>query len=166
MHVIYLAIGVNVGDKQANIMQAVSLLSEKVRNIVLAPLYETKPWGYKHQENFINTVVKGETNLSLEKLLLLVKSIETKIGRIKRFRNGPREIDIDILLYDDVVYRSYTLTIPHPRMHERDFVLQPLVDIAPHIMHPVIHRSVYELMQEIPQEKRVVVKKILSEGFA
>lgn len=160
MHTVYMAIGANVGDKQTNIKKAVSLLSEKIQNIVLAPLYETQPWGYEEQENFINTALKGETNLSPEALLDFVKEIEKKVGRVKRFTNGPREIDIDVLLYDDLVYHSSDLIIPHARLHERDFVLEPLADIASEVVHPEMHKTIGQMLQELPQDARVVVKKI------
>ncbi len=160
MHTVYLAIGANVGDKKGNIAKAVSLLQEKIYSIVLAPLYETTPWGFAEQENFLNTALRGETDLSPENLLTFVKEIEEEIGRVKRFTNGPREIDIDIILYESLVYSSEILTIPHPRMQERDFVLQPLSDIASEEIHPVLKKSMEELLKEVPSENLFVVRKV------
>jgi len=157
---IFLALGSNVGDKKKNIEKAVVLLGEKVTNIVCAPIYETKPVGYEQQENFYNTVIKGQTELSPEALLGFVKGIEKKIGRKERFRNGPREIDIDILFYNDLVFHAKDLIIPHPRMRERDFVLQPFADISPHTIHPLYKKTIQELLDQLPHENQSVVKVI------
>ena len=112
-HNIFLGLGSNVGDKKAHIAEAVALLDEKIVTITVAPLYETKPMYFENQEVFMNTVLHGYTELSLHDLLLFVKEIEKKAGRIARFRNGPREIDIDILFYDDRVYKDDSIEIPH-----------------------------------------------------
>src|SRR5258706_7388759 len=137
MHKIFLALGSNVGDKAKNIETAIALLAEKIKDIHVASLYTTKPVGYVDQDNFVNTALSGDTDLTPEELLKFVKDIEQQVGRIYRFRWGPREIDIDILFYDDVVIKQERLEIPHPRLHERDFVLVPLSDIAPDLIHPV-----------------------------
>jgi 2-amino-4-hydroxy-6-hydroxymethyldihydropteridine diphosphokinase len=128
-HIIYLGLGANVGNREGNINKALELLKEKVEIIQVAPFYETEPWGYEQQEKFINSALKGATNLSPQELLIFVKEIEKKLGRIKRQRNGPREIDIDILYYDDVTLDLLDLKIPHPLIHEREFVLKPLRDL-------------------------------------
>lgn len=153
MHTIYLALGANVGDKKQHIARAIELLEGKVTNIVLAPIYETKPWGYEAQENFLNTALKGMTELSPHELLLFVKNIEKEVGRIKRFRNGPREIDIDILFYDKKVIKDNILQIPHLKIQERDFVLQPLVDIAPNFIHPEFKMPLHQLFKNLPLRK-------------
>ncbi len=152
MHTIYLALGANVGDKKANIEKAILLLEEKIHVLKIAPLYETKPWGYKMQDNFLNTALQAITDLSPQDLLLFIKKIEEKIGRIKRFKNGPREIDIDILFYDQLVYKSKDLQIPHPGITERDFVLQPLFYINPDFIHPVLQKSIRQLLQELSKK--------------
>jgi len=159
MHTIYLALGANIGDKNKAVKHAIKLLSKEIMIEQEAPIYETKPWGYSNQGNFLNTVIKGKTILSPEELLLFVKKIEKTVGRIQRFTNGPREMDIDILLYDSLIFRSSRLTIPHNAMHVRDFVLQPLADIAPRVIHPVIKKTIAELLQEIPQNERVIIKQ-------
>lgn len=156
MHTVYLALGANVGDKQANIQKALVYLQRKFTELVCAPVCETKPWGYVEQENFLNTVVCGKTDLSLQELLHYVKSVEKRTGRIKRFTNGPREIDIDILFYDTLVYQDENLQIPHPRITERDFVLKPLVDLNLHLIHPVLHRTMRLLLEELEGERYII----------
>lgn len=153
---IYLGLGANVGDKEANIRKALTLLAEHISNIEIASFYFTKPVGFTNQDNFLNTVVKGFTKLSPKKLLQFIKTIEAKIGRIRRFKNGPREIDIDILFYDDLIYKDKKLEIPHPRLSERDFVLQPLFDIDPDFIHPFLKKKVKELLYVIPKNSRSI----------
>lgn len=157
MHTIFLGLGANVGDKKANLLKAIELLREKVSDIVFAPIYETKPWGYKEQENFLNTALRGTTSLSLFKLLRFVKKVEKKVGRIKRFKWGPREIDIDILFYDNLIYKDDALEIPHPRLAERDFVLKPLIDLDPNLVHPVLKETVGKLYRELLKEDSSIV---------
>lgn len=157
LHHIFLALGSNVGDTRQNLARAQELLSEKITIVKCAPLYETSPVGYTKQDNFLNTVIEGETALSPEDLLVFVKGVEKKIGRVTRFRWGPREIDIDILFYDDLVYKQGSLEIPHPRLHERDFVLVPMQDIAPNYVHPVLQKTVRELLEALPPDKKSVL---------
>ena len=131
MHTIFLALGTNLGDREKNIKEALKLLKEKVIGMKLASIYESKPQGRINQSNFLNSALKGKTSLSPQELLHFVKGIERKMGRVDRGINGPREIDIDILFYDDIVLDTPDLKIPHPRISERDFVLRPLLDLAP-----------------------------------
>lgn len=133
---VYLALGANVGDRQANIEQAVELLGEKIQHIKVASLMETKAVGYTDQPDFLNTVVSGETDLNPEELLKYIKNIEQQVGRVKTFRWGPREIDIDIIFYGDQTYKSEHLTIPHPEYQNRDFVLKPLVELNSDLKDP------------------------------
>ncbi len=160
MHKIFLALGSNVGDKTKNIETAIALLGEKVTDIRVASLYTTKPVGYVDQDNFVNTAVAGNTSLTPEALLTFVKDIEQKVGRIFRFRWGPREIDIDILFYDDVVLKQDALEIPHPRLQERDFVLVPMLDIEPDFVHPILHKTVQELRDALPQVEHSILQKL------
>ncbi|HEX8931821.1 MAG TPA: 2-amino-4-hydroxy-6-hydroxymethyldihydropteridine diphosphokinase, partial [Patescibacteria group bacterium] len=147
MYTVFLALGSNIGNKKEQINSAVKLLGQQIKNIQLAKFYETKPMYYEDQEDFLNTALKGETELSPEELLKFVKTIEKKLGRQKRFRNGPREIDIDILFYDDLILNEKNLIIPHPQIPEREFVLKPLMDMAPDFIHPVLQKSIHEILK-------------------
>lgn len=150
MHIIFLALGSNVGNKKKHITDAIAALSSDVKNIYPAKLYKTEPMYYQKQDLFVNTVIKGQTDLTPESLLTFVKSLETSLGRKKMFRNGPREIDIDIdiIFYDDISYTSPHLIIPHPRLAERDFVLKPFLDIDPDFIHPVLKKTIKELYND------------------
>jgi 2-amino-4-hydroxy-6-hydroxymethyldihydropteridine diphosphokinase len=119
-----------------------------MRLLACSPVYETKPWGYTDQPAFLNQAVAGEANLSPVDLLTHLKKIETTLGRKPTFRYGPRQIDIDILFYDDLILQTPALILPHPRLHERAFVLAPLADIAPNLVHPGLGKSVRELLAE------------------
>ena len=152
MQKIYLALGSNVGDARAHIESALVQLLEKVSGIECAPLYISKPLYHAEQASFINTVVSGTTSLLPEELLVFVKDVEKRVGRIERFRNGPREIDIDILFYDDMILNAENLVIPHPRIAERAFVLMPLADIAPDFVHPVLKKSSADLLGALSPE--------------
>src|SRR5215472_2328503 len=128
MEIIFLALGSNIENRKQHIETAIHLLREKVHDITVAPLYETKPRYFEDQQNFLNTVLRGHTDLHPLELLHFTQAVQQEVGRVERFRNGPREIDIDILFYDEVVYDDSELEIPHPRLQERDFVLQPFAD--------------------------------------
>lgn len=157
MTTVYLALGSNIGDSRANITQAVQLLDPAVQQIKQAPLYTSKAVGYTDQPDFLNTAISGETDLSPQELLKTIKSVEQQVGRTKSFRNGPREIDIDIILYGDQVLQTDKLTIPHPRFRERDFVLQPLNDLNPSLTDPVSGQTVGQLLAKIaPQDRSIL----------
>ncbi|MBI5122529.1 aminodeoxychorismate synthase component I [Candidatus Roizmanbacteria bacterium] len=145
MHTVFLALGSNVGNKKEQINSAIEILGSQIKNIKLAKFYETKPMYYENQEDFLNTALQGETDLSPEELLIFIKSIEKKLGRQKRFRNGPREIDIDILFYDDLIFKKENLQIPHPRIQEREFVLKPLMDLDPNFIHPMLKKPISKI---------------------
>ncbi len=135
MATVYLGLGSNLGDRQLYIRSAIHLLNKNrvaVKNI--SSMIETDPEGGPPQGKFLNTVVKARTSLSPRDLLILAKSIETFLGRKPSVSNGPRPIDIDILLYDQISLSSPQLVIPHPRMRERAFVLKPLQEIAPRLV--------------------------------
>lgn len=146
-----------MGDSRALIKQAVISLHGVLSDIKTAPLYETTPVGFTDQPNFVNTAVSGKTSLSPEELLRYLKQIEQQLGRAERFRWGPREIDIDIILYGSKVMDSPELTLPHPRFRERDFVLQPLIDLNPKLLDPVSEKSVVELLSYIDPEQRSIL---------
>ncbi|MBI2758042.1 MAG: 2-amino-4-hydroxy-6-hydroxymethyldihydropteridine diphosphokinase [Chloroflexi bacterium] len=149
MPTVYLALGTNLGDRLANLNTAIDLLSRSTVLGQRSSIYETPPWGYTDQPAFLNMAVKCETDLDAESLLKRLKQVEVQVGREQSFRWGPRQIDIDILFYDDLVLESESLTIPHPRLHERAFVLVPLADIAPDYVHPVFKKTVTELLLKV-----------------
>jgi 2-amino-4-hydroxy-6-hydroxymethyldihydropteridine diphosphokinase len=146
---IYLALGSNLGDRSAALRAAISALPPAVRLLHESPVYETPPWGYTDQPCFLNMVLKGETTLGPVDLLRRLKKIETGLGRLPAVQWGPRLIDIDILFYDDLVLEIQGLVIPHPHLHDRAFVLVPLADLAPDLLHPVSCKSVRELLSGV-----------------
>jgi 2-amino-4-hydroxy-6-hydroxymethyldihydropteridine diphosphokinase len=148
---VYLGIGSNLGKRRENCQKALALLEEAgLRVTASSSAVETAPWGVEGQPEFINMAVEAETFLSPRELLMLLKAIEDRMGReADSERWGPRVIDLDILLYDSLVYKEPLLTIPHPRMHEREFVLGPLCEIAPNLIHPVLGQSVKELLRRL-----------------
>jgi len=151
-HIIFLGLGSNLGDRKANLEQALELLSKEIEILAVSSIYETAPWGYTDQPVFYNQVIKAGTCLKPLVLLALIKSTESKMGREPTFRYGPRCIDVDILFYDDLVMASVALTIPHPQLVERAFVLAPLAEIAPDLVHPTRSRTIAALMEEVGQQ--------------
>jgi len=160
MHQIFLALGSNIGNRKQYIEVSIQFLREKMNDINIAPLYETEPRYFENQNNFINTVLSGFTDLEPKDLLQFTKTVQKKVGRVERFRNGPREIDIDILFYDNLIYKDEKLEIPHPLLQERDFVLQPLSDINPDFSHPILKKTMRELLDTLPEEQRSVIKML------
>lgn len=143
----HIGIGSNLGDRQGNCQKAVALLRmEKQSVLKRSSLYETEPWGVEDQPRFINMAVEIRTGLKPEDLLRLLKKIEEDMGREHTRRWGPRVIDLDILLYDDLIIAREELRIPHPRMHERAFVLEPLAEISPLKIHPILLKNINELL--------------------
>jgi 2-amino-4-hydroxy-6-hydroxymethyldihydropteridine diphosphokinase len=145
-HVVYLALGSNLGNRAANLKAAIAALPPQMEVKAKSRVYETPPWGYANQEKFLNQALKVQTYLQPEPLLRHLKRLEVALGREVTFQNGPRIIDIDILFYDDLVFESPVLTIPHPHLHERGFVLMPLMDIAPVFVHPVKKQTIRQLI--------------------
>lgn len=145
-HIIFLALGSNLGDRPGNLKQAIASLPPQMEVKAKSRVYETPPWGYEDQPMFLNQALMAKTYLEPEPLLRHIKRLEIALGRKATFRNGPRLIDIDILFYDDLVLDTPALTIPHPRLHERGFVLLPLMDIAPDLVHPVKKKSIREMI--------------------
>lgn len=145
---VYLGLGSNMGNKRANIQQAIQLLGAYGAVIAVSSLHETEPWGYANQDRFLNCAVLFQTSLSPQELLQKILNIEQRLKRVRTIPNGPRTIDIDILLYGKEIIRDPELTVPHPRMHLRSFVLDPLVEIAPDVVHPVLKRPIQELQRE------------------
>jgi 2-amino-4-hydroxy-6-hydroxymethyldihydropteridine diphosphokinase len=149
MPITYLALGTNLGERRANLQRAVAALPPEVRPLSQSPVYETPAWGYEDQAPFLNMVLKAETELEPQALLAHLKRLEAGLGRTPSFRWGPRLIDIDILLYDALVLDTPDLTIPHARLHERAFVLVPLADLAPDLVHPVLGQSIEQLLAAV-----------------
>ncbi len=156
-HRIYLSMGSNLGDRRGNLAAAIQRLHALMEIEKVSSVYETEPVGYLEQPRFLNIAVAGVTRLSPQEFLKRAKKIEAALGRQETVRNGPRPIDIDIIFYDNLTLDSEPLTIPHPRMAERAFVLAPLTEIAPEVVHPARGSTARELLAEVPQEG---VKKI------
>ena len=152
MALIYISAGSNQGNRAEYLRMAAQLLAPAVKILRTSDLYLTEPWGYKPQPSFYNLVWEAETDLDPESLLKYFKEIEIRIGRVKTLRYGPRVIDLDILLYDDRVYQSSGLTIPHAMMRERRFVLQPLCDLIPMEQDPITKKTWYEFLQKCPDD--------------
>jgi len=146
MAIVYIGIGSNIGNRQENCREAVRMLAGNGLTVVRqSSLVETEPWGVADQSRFINMAVEVETDAAPEQLLVILKKIEKDMGRTNAVRWGPRVIDLDILFYDDLILDTDGLIIPHPLLHERNFVLIPLAEIAPNKIHPRLNRTVHEL---------------------
>jgi 2-amino-4-hydroxy-6-hydroxymethyldihydropteridine diphosphokinase len=144
-HTVYLALGSNLGDRFANLKQAIDSLTPQLEVTAKSSVYETPPWGFEDQPKFLNQVVKAKTYLDPEPLLKHLKRLEVALGRQASFPNGPRLIDMDILFYDDLILNTSSLVIPHPRLQERGFVLLPLMELSPDLVHPLIKKSIREM---------------------
>lgn len=142
---VYLALGSNLGDREKQLQEARKRLAAEVQIEQESPVYETDPWGYTDQDNFLNQVVYGLTELEPLELLMFLKNIERNMGRQDGIRYGPRVIDLDILLYSNLNAATDDLEIPHPRMTERAFVMIPLLDIAPDLIIPGVDRTVRDI---------------------
>ncbi|HKJ91919.1 MAG TPA: 2-amino-4-hydroxy-6-hydroxymethyldihydropteridine diphosphokinase [Longimicrobiales bacterium] len=132
----YLGIGSNLGDRDANLAGALELLDARVGIDAVSSVYESEPVGYTAQPDFLNLVARVRTELAPRDLLEALQGVERELGRERHFRNAPRVIDVDLLLYDQLELSEPGLTVPHPRMLERDFVLRPLVELEPELRHP------------------------------
>lgn len=152
---VYLGLGTNIGDRRLNLTRAIELLSLALgKCIAVSRFIETAPWGFESSNSFLNCAAAFETELQPTELLDTTESIERELGRTVKSQGGnysDRIIDIDILIYGDEIIETERLTIPHPLMHKRDFVLQPMAEIAPDVVHPVLDKSIILLLKELAQ---------------
>lgn len=156
MATVFLGLGTNLGDRAANLRAALDALAELAEIDAVSAVYETAPLYVTDQPAFLNMAVRARTGLTARELLTALKELEGELGRVASVRYGPRLIDLDILFYDGVVMDEPDLTIPHPRVHERRFALVPLADIAAGLAHPLLGRSIGQLLAELPAGDDVV----------
>lgn len=155
MSTVYLGLGSNLKEREKNLIKALSLVGQRTQLIKASSIYETEPAGLEEQPLFLNMVCQICTNLKPVELLHYVKQVEVQLGRKASFRNAPRIIDIDILIYDNIITKEPDLIIPHPRLVERAFVLIPLAEIAPHLNHPKLDKSIIELVNIVTGREKV-----------
>lgn len=153
--VAYLSLGSNVGEREEQLREATSRLGAAGRVVAASSFYETEPVEFIQQPWFLNCAIALETSQMPEQLMATILRIEKEMGRTRVQKKGPRTIDIDILLFGDSVIDSLELTIPHPEMHRRRFVLEPLAEIAPEIQHPVFKKTIRELLDALPAGQAV-----------
>jgi 2-amino-4-hydroxy-6-hydroxymethyldihydropteridine diphosphokinase len=155
---VYLGLGSNLGERERFLARSVDALKKipDSKVVWVSPVYETEPYGKKDQPTFLNAALHMETPLAPDVLFMSVKAIETDMGRVAGVHWGPRELDIDILIYDGVVFDKSGLKVPHPDMQNRNFVLIPLMDIAPDLVHPVTGQTVSEMVRACPTGGRMV----------
>lgn len=146
----FISAGSNLGDRMQNLQFAIAELSKGNSITRVSSCFETEPVGYLEQPWFLNIVIELDTEFSPLELLEYCQNIEASCGRIRSFQNAPRTLDLDILLFDDSVLNEERLVIPHPRLQERKFVLEPLAQIAPNLMHPIFMKSISALLKDCP----------------
>jgi 2-amino-4-hydroxy-6-hydroxymethyldihydropteridine diphosphokinase len=156
---VYLSLGSNLGDRELNLRTAISRLSELGEVTKISSFYETEPVEFIEQPWFLNCAVELQTSLTPQELLLGLLALERQIGRERLQPKGPRLIDLDILLFNDLTLHEPGLTIPHPALHERRFVLEPLAEIAPDVNHPVLKKKMHELLAVLPANFPIVRKR-------
>lgn len=150
---VYLGIGTNIGNKRRNMITAAALLAERVGDVLaLSDFYETEPWGFDSEHTFLNAVLLLDTAFTPDELLNATQQIESDMGRTKKSHGEyhDRVIDIDLLMVDDLVLQTPTLIVPHPLMHKREFVMAPFAEIAPHVLHPILKKTIGDLYKELP----------------
>jgi 2-amino-4-hydroxy-6-hydroxymethyldihydropteridine diphosphokinase len=157
---IYLSLGSNVGEREAHLHEAIRRLGSEGRVVAVSSIYETEPVEFADQPWFLNCIVALETDATPEQLIAGLLRIERDMGRQRVQKKGPRTIDLDVVLFGDLILDSPGLTIPHPAMHERRFVLEPLAEIAPDVRHPVLNKTVRELLAELTAGQEVRKRKI------
>ncbi len=155
----YLGLGSNLDDRESNLETALKEIEKLGKLKEKSAVYESEPVGYKEQRDFLNMVLKIETDLTPLELIIRIKEIEHKMGREKTFKFGPRIIDIDILFYEDWIITGENLKIPHPGAHKRNFVLTPLSEIAEKFVHPVLNKTIMELKNNLLNPDKVKIWK-------
>jgi 2-amino-4-hydroxy-6-hydroxymethyldihydropteridine diphosphokinase len=157
-HTIYLLTGANLGDRIASLNTAKRLIEEKIGRVAQASsLYETAAWGEVEQPDYLNQALEVKTALPPDKVLKAIFDIEAKLGRVRRSKWESRTIDIDILFFEDKILETKDLSIPHPRLHRRNFVLIPMLEIAPELLHPVLNKTIEELYESSEDDLDVVL---------
>jgi 2-amino-4-hydroxy-6-hydroxymethyldihydropteridine diphosphokinase len=157
--IVYLSLGSNLGDREANLRAAIEKLKEIGKVVAVSSFYETEPVEVTAQPWFLNCVVKFDTEKMPRQLISAILAIEQSMGRQRKQQKGPRTIDIDILFFGSSIVDIPSLTVPHPHLHERRFVLEPLAEIAPDVRHPIIKRTIRELRDALPAGQ--TVKKLI-----
>jgi 2-amino-4-hydroxy-6-hydroxymethyldihydropteridine diphosphokinase len=158
-NIVFIGIGSNAGNKIENIKSAIDLISrfEDCKVEKVSSIYETLPFGDIKQDNFLNAVIKITTSLNPQELFVELKRIEKKLGRIAREKWGPREIDLDILFFNDLIFSDEIITLPHKGIIYRDFVLVPLIEIEPELVHPVFNKKIVDFVLEL-KTKNIINK--------
>ncbi|MGH2352616.1 MAG: 2-amino-4-hydroxy-6-hydroxymethyldihydropteridine diphosphokinase [Chloroflexota bacterium] len=156
---IYLGLGANLGDREANLSHALALLAPQCGPFVCSSIYEAPPWGDVDQPPFLNLVARGQTRLALPALLDHVQAVERRVGRTPGRRWGPRVVDVDILAYGKAVIAEPGIEVPHPRLHERGFVLVPLAELSPDWRHPRLGNSAADLLAALPPEETTGIRR-------
>lgn len=155
MGLAYLSIGSNVGDRETQLRQALSRLADVTQVIAVSSFYETEPVEFTEQPWFVNCAASVSTNKTPQELMTSLLEIERELGRKRTQKKGPRSIDIDLLLFDDMIINSQEIMIPHPAMQQRRFVLEPLAEIAPNVEHPILKKTIRELLKALPAGQTV-----------
>lgn len=153
MNTTYLLLGSNMGNSQQQLTRAIQLISKKAGKVIRrSKLYVTAAWGNTHQPDFLNQVIVVATKLSAQPLIETILLIETEMGRVRTVKNAPRIIDIDILFFNKEIVREPNLIIPHPEIQNRRFVLVPLNELSPGLKHPVLKKTIHQLLKDSPDQ--------------
>jgi 2-amino-4-hydroxy-6-hydroxymethyldihydropteridine diphosphokinase len=156
---VYFSTGSNQGDRLTMLVQAAKLINKLIGKVILfSPVVESEPWGFEAETNFFNQVLMIETQQRPEQVLNQILEIETKLGRIRSGKGySSRNIDIDILFYDEKQVNESNLEVPHPLLHKRKFILQPLADIAPDLIHPVLQTTIIKLLSQLNDDSKITI---------